>query len=71
MLKRFFPEELKPYSGRITLTIVGFVVAVLFLTLGFWPTLLLAILTAAGFITGSIKDGVLKTDQLPFSHRRR
>lgn len=68
-MKRFLPEELKPYAGRITLTLLGFVVAVLFLTLGFWPTLLLVILSALGFVIGCIRDGVLTTDRLPFGRR--
>lgn len=56
-MKRFFPEALRPYAGRITLTAVGFVVALLFMTLGFWRTLLLVVLMLIGFFIGLWIDG--------------
>lgn len=56
-MRRFFPDALRPYAGRITLTAIGFAIAVLFMTLGFWRTILLVILTAIGFFIGMWIDG--------------
>lgn len=69
-MRRFFPEALKPYAGRITLTAAGFVVAVLFLTLGFWRTLLLVVLMLIGFGIGMWVDGRIDPRGW-FSQRRR
>ena len=69
ILTRFLPPALRPYSGRILLTAIGFVVALLFLTIGFWRTLLIAALTCVGYLMGRWKDGVLDVDRLPIPAR--
>lgn len=52
-------EFLKPYLGRIVATVAFLVVGILFLTIGFWSTLLLIILVLAGYAFGCIRDGVM------------
>lgn len=59
IFEKFFPESIQPYVGRILMTLAGFVIAVLFLTLGFWRTLLIAALAAAGYLLGKWEDGAL------------
>ena len=71
MLSRLFPEAVRPYAGRIVLTGLGFISAVLFMTLGFWRTLLLLILTAIGFLLGKWEDGALDLGRIPLPGRRR
>lgn len=56
-MRRFFPEALQPYAGRIALTAAGLAVAILFMTLGFWRTLLIVLLSLAGFFLGMWADG--------------
>ena len=68
---RFFPESLKPYAGRIVLAILGLTVAILFLTLGFWRTILIVFKTAIGYVLGKWEDGVLDTSRLPLPGRWR
>ena len=45
-------EAFKPYLWRILLTMGGIAIAVLMLTIGFFPTLLLLVLGMAGFLLG-------------------
>ena len=39
----------KPYSGRIIWILAGIITAVLFLTIGFWRTILIVILALIGY----------------------
>lgn len=68
LIERFFPEAVKPYAGRIVMTLLGFVVAVLCLTLGFWRTLLIVALSVVGYTVGKWADGVLEWSRPP-AHR--
>jgi uncharacterized membrane protein len=49
-------ETLKPFRFRIIGLLAGLIIAILFLTLGFWKTILLVLLSAAGFIVGFFLD---------------
>lgn len=69
ILTRFLPPSLRPYSGRILLTAIGFIVAILFLTIGFWRTLLIVVLTCVGYLVGKWEDGVLDMERLPIPAR--
>ncbi len=64
-LARFFPDWMGPYAGRIVLTVLGFVVAILFLTIGFWPTILILALCVGGFLLGKWEDGAFSLARLP------
>jgi uncharacterized membrane protein len=58
-MKEFFNnlgETLKPYKYRIIGLLCGLIIAILFLTIGFWKTILLVLLSAAGFIIGYFLD---------------
>ncbi|WP_163651918.1 DUF2273 domain-containing protein [Listeria sp. PSOL-1] len=52
-------EFLKPYRGRIFWTLLGFIIAVLWITIGFGYTLLILLLIAIGFVIGKWRDGAL------------
>lgn len=52
-------QKLTPYKGRIIATALALLTGILLLTIGFWHTLLLAIVVAIGYFIGSEKDGVL------------
>lgn len=56
-MMKLLPEDIQGYIGRIVFTIIGLVVGVLCLTIGFWKTLLLVVLVFIGFLIGSIIDG--------------
>ncbi len=51
-------EEIKPgtNSGKIFFTALFFFIALLFVTIGFWKTILVAALSAVGYFIGSSKD---------------
>ena len=68
-LTGLFPERMRPYAGRIIMTAFGFLIAVLFLTLGFWRTLLILILSVAGYLLGKWEDGALDIERLPIPSR--
>ena len=51
-----FLASLKPFLGRCVGVLLGLVTAVLFMTLGFWRTLLLLLLGALGYILGFYFD---------------
>lgn len=51
-------QMVHPYLGRIVLTLLGFTVGMLLLTIGFWKTLVLALITTLGYLLGRWKDGV-------------
>ena len=44
------------YKFRLIYTVIAFVIAVLLLTIGFWPTFLLVLCIAVGWIIGARKD---------------
>ena len=71
ILTKFLPLSLRPYSGRILLTAIGFVVAILCLTIGFWRTLLIVVLTCIGYAIGRWSDGALDLEKLPIPARWR
>ncbi|WP_070328389.1 DUF2273 domain-containing protein [Exiguobacterium aurantiacum] len=52
-----------PYRFRLLGVIVGIVIAVLFLTIGFGQTLLIVSLAFVGFLLGKWADGVLRVDE--------
>lgn len=70
-LARFFPEGLKPYAGRIVMTVFGLISAILFLTLGFWRTLVILVLCVLGYMLGRWEDGALDVSRLPIVSRRK
>lgn len=53
------PELLQPYKWRIIGVIVGLVIAILFMTIGFGYTLLILLIAGIGFLIGKWKDGQL------------
>jgi uncharacterized membrane protein len=58
-MKEFFGklgETLGPYRGRLTGLTAGLIMAILFLTIGFFKTLLIIICVIAGFIIGYFFD---------------
>ncbi len=57
IISRILPESIRPYTGRIVLTVLGLAIAISFLLLGFWRTVLLVALAAAGFLLGKYEDG--------------
>lgn len=71
LIYRYLPEPLKPYSGRLVLTVLGLATAILFLTIGFWRTILIVLLVGAGFLLGSYQDGALDPSAIPLINRRR
>lgn len=64
LLGRWIPEEARPYLGRIVWTVLGFVIALLFLFLGFWRTILIVALTGLGYLLGTWMDGALDISRL-------
>lgn len=50
----------KPYSGRIIWILAGIITAVLFLTIGFWRTILIVILALIGYAIGVYKDNPMR-----------
>lgn len=60
-------EFLRKYWGRALGSTAGLIVAVLFLTLGFFRTLLIVLCVAAGFFIGMFRDS--KEDFLEFVER--
>ena len=70
-LTKILPESIRPFLGRIVLTLLGFLTAILFLTLGFGKTLLILILTCIGFLLGKWADGALDLSRLPIRNWRK
>lgn len=62
-MERFY-FTVKPYLGRIVLTLLGFTAGILFLTLGFWKIILLIVITAISYTLGRWKDGVWNPQKL-------
>lgn len=52
MFKDIFNDIWLNYRGRFLCTLTGFVIAALFLFLGFWRTLFLLLFVAGGFFIG-------------------
>lgn len=51
-IKKFLPVNLKPYAGRLVLTMAALIVSILFLSIGFFKTLLIIILCSIGYVVG-------------------
>lgn len=51
MFKDIFNDIWLNYRGRFLCTLTGFVIAALFLLLGFWQTLFLLLFVAGGFLS--------------------
>lgn len=49
-------NSLKPFAGRLVFTALGLATAVLFMTLGFWRTILILLCCGAGYAVGTYKD---------------
>lgn len=65
MLRRFLPDSVKPYAGRILITVLALVAAILMLTIGFWKTILVVAVVTVGYFFGLWIDGGIhfkKTD---------
>lgn len=54
---KFSLESLRPYRGRIIASLIGLVIGILLLTIGFWRTLLLVLAVGIAYIIGMWKDG--------------
>lgn len=59
--KRAWFSYYRTHRNQVVCAAVGLVVAAGFLTIGFWPTLLLAVFISAGVLYGRYKDGDRKT----------
>lgn len=63
---------LKPYLGRLVCTALGLVAAILFMTLGFFKTLLILLCCGVGYTAGLFKDkGFRLPEQLMFWRNNR
>lgn len=51
-----FKEIYEKQPNTVRLSALGFIIAVSFLSLGFWRTVLIILLTGAGFVYGQYKD---------------
>ena len=47
----------KKYGRAVVYGVIGLIVAILILAIGFWATLLLAVLAGAGYLIGKYRDG--------------
>ncbi|MBO0438777.1 MULTISPECIES: DUF2273 domain-containing protein [Enterococcus] len=47
---------LAPYRNQIIFTILAILIAILFMTIGFWKTILLVVLTGIGYFIGTAQD---------------
>ncbi|WYJ96233.1 hypothetical protein DOK67_0000497 [Enterococcus sp. DIV0212c] len=54
MLKKLL--ALAPYRNQIIFTILAILIAILFMTIGFWKTILLVVLTGIGYFIGTAQD---------------
>lgn len=55
-VKSVFREIYEKQPNTVRLSALGFIIAISFLSLGFWRTLLIILLTGAGFVYGQYKD---------------
>lgn len=53
-------EYIKEHLTRVIGTAIGLIIGVLFLTIGFWSTLLLALCTSAGYFLSGGEESRLK-----------
>ncbi|MCM3096642.1 DUF2273 domain-containing protein [Priestia megaterium] len=53
------PDKLIPYRGRVLGILAGLVLAILLLTIGFDPTLLIVAFMGIGYVIGKWRDGHL------------
>jgi uncharacterized membrane protein len=60
-------EFLRKYSGRLLGASAGLTAAILFLTVGFWSTLLILICVGIGYVIGLLRDS--KEEFLEFVER--
>ena len=51
-----FMKMYKEHPNTVVLTILGLIIALCFIILGFWATIFIILLTGAGFIYGQYKD---------------
>lgn len=51
-----FMKMYKKHPNTVALTLIGLIVALCFIILGFWETILIILLTGVGFIYGQYKD---------------
>lgn len=52
------------YRNQIGFTLLFTLIAVLFMTIGFWETLLLLIFTASGYFIGRVQDKQLSISSI-------
>lgn len=53
------PDKLIPYRGRVLGILAGLVLAILLLTIGFGPTLLIVAFMGIDYVIGKWRDGHL------------
>ena len=51
-----FMKMYKDHPNTVVLTILGLIIALCFIILGFWATIFIILLTGAGFIYGQYRD---------------
>lgn len=51
-----FMKMYKDHPNTVVLTLLGLIIALCFIFIGFWATLLIILFTGAGFIYGQYKD---------------
>lgn len=51
-----FLEFIKKYKFTILLSLIGLILAILFFTIGFWRTIVLALILALCFLVGYLLD---------------
>lgn len=51
-----FMKIYKEHPNTVVLTLLGLIIALCFIFIGFWATLLIILFTGAGFIYGQYKD---------------
>ncbi|TFE00137.1 DUF2273 domain-containing protein [Jeotgalibacillus sp. R-1-5s-1] len=65
-------DMLLPYRGRLLGLVLGVILAILIITVGFGPTLLIVTLAVLGYLVGMWRDGKLDIDGwFQFFTRRR
>lgn len=58
------PQFIKPYLGRVALTLLGLAAGILMLTIGFWKTMVLLAMAALGYLVGCLADGKIDIARL-------
>ena len=66
-----FLEFLKNHKYTVLFVLIGLLLTILFFTIGFWRTVLIALLASAGFLFGKYEDGALDPASIPLFNRRR